>query len=376
MDAAERAAAAIAAGGAVARVTESVAGTHAAMIDVVRGALDPLGPAARMPVEAAALAARTNYAAVAGAARVLGRSSAPLLRARTDPMAPSAADQPGSVPVLAALGAAFGDRLRSDADLDALAGPMAVREGGAPVGDCASIDDPCPTIVVLVHGLGSHEAMWSRSYLHVARESGVTPLTVRYTTGQSIADSGRELAGLLERLVTNWPVAVERLVLVGHSMGGLVIREALAAGGPWVGLTTDVVTLGTPHAGAPLERVSRRALAVAATSPVIAPIAALGDERSVGIKQLGDAVVAAPHPEVAWHLVAGTLADPDRPGARGRVAALALTPLGDGMVSRASAFALPEEVTAQRVHLTGVGHMGLLGHREVAEILRGVLTEA
>ncbi len=376
MDAAERAAAAIAAGGAVARVTESVAGTHEAMIDLVRGALSPLGAAAQLPVEAAALAARANYATVAGAARALGRASAPVLRARTDPAAPTAADQPDSVPLLAALGAAFGDRLRSDADLDALAGPMAVRDLGAPIGDLSALTEARPTLLVLVHGLGSHEAMWSDSYLDLARECGATPLTVRYTTGQSIAESGLELAALLGRAAAQWPVPVARLVLVGHSMGGLVIREALAAGGDWRALVTDVVTLGTPHAGAPLERVSRRALALASASPLVAPIAALGDERSIGIKQLGDAAVAAPHPDVAWHLVAGTLADPARAGARARATALALTPLGDGMVSATSAFAVPEEVTAQRVHLPGVGHLDLLDHPEVAQVLRGVLAGA
>ena len=148
--------------------------------------------------------------------------------------------------------------------------------------------------MVFVHGLAHHESSWGRSYLDAAREADTTPLTVRYTTGQSIADSGAELAELLDRLVVGWPVPVTRIVLVGHSMGGLVIRAGLAVGGSWHALVSDVITLGTPHAGSPVERFAARGLAAASTFAVAAPIVALGDERSLGIKELGFPSVAAP----------------------------------------------------------------------------------
>ena len=54
---------------------------------------------------------------------------------------------------------------------------------------------------------------------------------------------------------------VQDVVLIGHSMGGLVARSALhrAGGGTpeahgWTHLVRDSITLGTPHLGAPLER--------------------------------------------------------------------------------------------------------------------------
>ena len=200
--------------------------------------------------------------------------------------------------MLAALGAAFGDQLVADPRVRPLTVPMTFRAGGVATDLAPALAeelstsagtpiDQYSTVVVFVHGLAHHESSWGRSYLDVAREADTTPLTVRYTTGQSIADSGAELAELLDRLVAGWPVPVTRIVLVGHSMGGLVIRAGLAVGGSWHALVSDVVTIGTPHAGSPVERFAARGLAVASTFAVAAPIVALGDERSLGIKELG-----------------------------------------------------------------------------------------
>ncbi|MFQ3436484.1 hypothetical protein P9453_22485, partial [Enterobacter bugandensis] len=56
--------------------------------------------------------------------------------------------------------------------------------------------------------------------------------------------------------VDHWPVPVRRISLVGHSMGGLIMRAACAvatsADEPWLHRLTDLVTLGTPHLGADL----------------------------------------------------------------------------------------------------------------------------
>jgi triacylglycerol esterase/lipase EstA (alpha/beta hydrolase family) len=365
MDGPERSAAVQAAGSAVARVTRTAGETHAAVVDVVRGALAPLGPAARVPVEASALFAQANYATVAGAARAIARAGAPAAAATAGPAAVPASTQPGAVGWLAALSAAFGDRMVVDADLRALTVSMAVRADARPVlpQDLPDGLVPRPTLVVLLHGLGGHEAQWDdRCLAAAAGEGAATPVTVRYTTGQPIADSGAELAALLEQLVAHWPVVVERIVLVGHSMGGLAIRAALAHPGSWRGLVTDAVTLGTPHTGAPLERGARRALAVLSAFPVAAPLADLGDERSAGIKDLALGDVAPPSPDVAWHVVAGTVGPDSLAGV-----------LGDGMVSVASAWGVPEELAVRRDRIRGADHMDLLEHPQVAELLRDVV---
>lgn len=123
-------------------------------------------------------------------------------------------------------------------------------------------------VVVLVHGLGTTEWCWAldAAAYHgdpaatfgsmLQRDLGATPVFVRYNTGRKVAENGRALAEALEALIGGSPV--ERVVLLGHSMGGLVARAACAAasagGHRWLGRTDLVVSLGTPHQGAPLAR--------------------------------------------------------------------------------------------------------------------------
>ncbi len=59
-----------------------------------------------------------------------------------------------------------------------------------------------------------------------------------------------------------WPVELEEIALVGHSMGGLVARSAChlgaVRGDRWTRLVRQTVTLGSPHMGAPLEQLVHR----------------------------------------------------------------------------------------------------------------------
>jgi pimeloyl-ACP methyl ester carboxylesterase len=115
-------------------------------------------------------------------------------------------------------------------------------------------------------------------------------LYLRYNTGRHISDNGRDLAAMLEALVTNWPVAVEQLVLVGHSMGGLVARSACHAGEreghAWTGPVSHVFCLGTPHLGADLEKGANVLSWGLSRLPETRPLAMALNARSVGIKDL------------------------------------------------------------------------------------------
>jgi pimeloyl-ACP methyl ester carboxylesterase len=153
------------------------------------------------------------------------------------------------------------------------------------------------TLTVFVHGLVDSEDVWSArahdavSLPAVASVAGATPLLVRYRTGHAIGRNGAELAELLEAVTQAWPVPVTRIVVVGHSMGGLVARAAcstaVARGHAWLTPLTDVVYLGSPHLGSWLEKATNvSGWVLRRVSPRTAPIAALVEHRSRGIKDL------------------------------------------------------------------------------------------
>jgi pimeloyl-ACP methyl ester carboxylesterase len=122
------------------------------------------------------------------------------------------------------------------------------------------------------------------------RELGYTPVELRYNTGLHISENGLALADLLEQLVDEWPVEVQRIALVGHSMGGLVARsachQARGRGDKWVGAVRHVVSLGSPHMGAPLAQGVHWASAALHAVPETRPLAALLRRRSSGIRDL------------------------------------------------------------------------------------------
>jgi pimeloyl-ACP methyl ester carboxylesterase len=203
---------------------------------------------------------------------------------------------------LSALNAAIGDRL-ADAG-DPLAIPMAVREVGRDVvltrgALAATHPRATPKLVVFVHGLGETEGSWRPgrgavdqvSYGDALRdELGYTPVYLRYNTGRHISDNGRELAGLLRELTDAWPAPVEELLLIGHSMGGLVIRSAChdgqAAAEAWVGAVRHVFYLGSPHLGAPLARGAGLLGWLLARAPETRAFAPMVNGPSAGIRDL------------------------------------------------------------------------------------------
>ena len=117
-------------------------------------------------------------------------------------------------------------------------------------------------LAILMHGLCMSDLQWKRDgHDHgaaLAHDLGYTPVYLNYNTGLHISANGREFAELLEGLVHKWPAPIEELVIIGHSMGGLVARSACyygdALGHGWPRHLRKLIFLGTPHHGAPLER--------------------------------------------------------------------------------------------------------------------------
>ncbi|MGB0722775.1 MAG: esterase/lipase family protein [Gammaproteobacteria bacterium] len=113
-------------------------------------------------------------------------------------------------------------------------------------------------VLVLVHGFASHPATW--------QQSGVVQGLARH--GWSAASVGGERTLYLAHLTSEAPLAVQanqlnaqlaairqahpddpKLVVVGHSAGGVVARMALVQGNPHG--VSRLVTIASPHLGSP-----------------------------------------------------------------------------------------------------------------------------
>jgi pimeloyl-ACP methyl ester carboxylesterase len=227
---------------------------------------------------------RVIHDAVSGAAyrtvtRALAAGPAALARVTPGNGIPLADTLRGSM-AQGALNGAIGDRLARDGNPLAL--EMTIREDEETT--------VTPRIAVFVHGLCETDDAWSmfgRPYgARLRDELGFTPLYVRYNSGLHISDNARRLAELIDEAVRGWPLEVEEIALVGHSMGGLVARGACHYGGSWSERVRHVFCLGSPHLGAPLEKGANALGHALARLPETRPVARIVNGRSVGIKDL------------------------------------------------------------------------------------------
>ena len=321
---------------------------------------------------------------------------APLLRDR-----PSSEEREA---ILAALNGILGDYLRASGN--PLAVPMQLRSGGVPVAVnraalATAFPDPGRKMVVLVHGLCMNDLQWARKgHDHgaaLANELGYAPLYLHYNTGLHVSTNGREFGDLMETLLHQWPQPVERLVIIGHSMGGLVARSAChyagRAGHAWPKRLSELIFLGTPHLGAPLERAGAWVDFLLGIGPYTAPFARLGKVRSAGIKDLRHGYLRdedwQTHPADAGRSARASLPLPD--GVRCYAIAASKQERanssggrirGDGLVPVSSALGQGRHASlnlglpqAQRWVGYGMGHLDLLSRVAVYEHIRDWLTE-
>jgi len=382
---------------AVAGLTSLVEAMHAriASLPRLRG---PGGPA---PEERTRGLTGLIYKSVRGVTRVAGGSAEALLGwlgpalATSDPHQPPHAEREA---IVAALNGVLGDHLA--ATDNPLAIPMAFRHAGRALvlersAMRARLPAATPRALVLLHGLCMNDLQWQRAgHDHgeaLARELGFTPVHLHYNSGLSVSTNGRILAQQMERLLDAWPMPIERMALLGHSMGGLVARSALHHAGliqrgglRWPARVDDLVCLGTPHQGAPLERAGHGVDLLLSALPYAAPLARLGKVRSAGINDLR-----------MGNILSGAVGDDDThqcpqvglpTTARCYAIAASLGPvagslksalLGDGLVPVASALGRHDEPDRRLafaddrqavVHQTS--HLDLLASAEVFGLLR------
>jgi pimeloyl-ACP methyl ester carboxylesterase len=274
---------------AVTRIVESMHET------IARHPL-PLKKTPDEPTGAHGLIASTIYRIIRGVNHTLRESTDTLFGLL--PESPTAGPlAPEQIRALGVLNGAVGDHL--EATGNTLQIPMTLTSGGCElVLERDALREALPDarghLVVLVHGLCLTELCWQHEdggdlAQHLSREMPVTTLHLRYNTGRHISRNGQELAALLDEIDALWPVALESLTLIGHSMGGLVIRSACwyadARGSAVLSKLKHVVYLGTPHHGSMIERAGHAFDLAIRKYPYIRPFA-VGRHRSAGIKDL------------------------------------------------------------------------------------------
>ncbi len=244
-------------------------------------------------------------------------------------------------------------------------------------------------VIILCHGLCMSQHSWqstgkdSLSADVVSSQLDAQVLYLNYNTGARISVNGRRFSQVLQSLIDKHP-DITQIDIVGHSMGGLVARSALfygeQAGARWTERMRKLITLGSPHQGATLERIGCFVQDLIAKLPFANALAKLGDIRSAGVIDLrygsirdadwqsvtGRSVLPPDfcHParlprHVQTYLVAATLADAPYESVAARL-------LGDGLVTLASALGegddehtlqVPE---AHKAIFYGVSHFDLL----------------
>ena len=362
-------------------LVRTVRDTHTAWAGRIHGALrKPTRGASRVPELLHTGIAAGVYAGLGAGLRAVSTGLDALASTGAGPRLD---DAPGGQFLSSAVNGLIGDRIARERPR--LAVPLAVRHEGRDVAvhrdDLArAFPDARTQVAVLLHGLSENERHFERgkdelgrTYADTLVELGWTPVFLRANTGLPVRDNGVGVSSLLQSLVEEWPVEVERLALVGHSMGGLVMRAACAVAtdvdAPWTQRVTDVVTLGTPHLGAPLAAGVGHGARALARLPETAAFGRILDQRSAGVLDLvhglGDEVPCLPHGR--YHLVSATVTrSPKHP-----VGAF----LGDMLVRQPSAYGRSRTVPglfpdADELHLPAAGHFDLLNHPRVHEAMR------
>ncbi len=338
------------------------------------------------------------YSGVRGTARLIGTGIDLALPPLTELF-----DRRHSTPerdtMLSVVSGVVGDHLAATGN--PLAVPMQFRRRGLALelrrdALAAALPQASARVAVLIHGLCGTDSQWKRAKFDCPRslesDFGFTPVYLRYNSGLHVSTNGRALAGLLEELVREWPAPVEEVLLVGHSMGGLVARSAFhqaeALAHAWPTRVRRMALLGTPHHGAPLERGGNWFEEVVGSIPYAAPLARLGRLRSAGVTDLrhgnlldedwdgidrfarsGDRRRPVALPEGVDCLAVAATTGARRGDARDRL-------VGDGLVPVSSALGHHHDPRfelafdpSRRVVLHGLHHMDLLGHPEVHEAL-------
>jgi pimeloyl-ACP methyl ester carboxylesterase len=311
-----------------------------------------------------------TYGTIRGVTKLVGAGLDAALE-RLEPLLEKAGADQGAV--LAALNGVMGDYLAQTHN--PLAIEMQLRSAGV------ALSEPFAKgtrLLVLVHGSSMEDLQWLRNgHDHgaaLAKELGFRAVYLRYNSGLHVSENGRKFAALLEAMASE----VDEVVLLAHSMGGLVSRSAChvaeEAHQVWRKKLRALITLGTPHHGAPLERGGNWVDVLLGVSRYSAPLAKLGHLRSAGVTDLRYGNVLDVHWEGRDRFARegdprGELSLPE--GVRCFAVAASLGPgRGDGLVPVDSALGRHEKLSllfpeAHCFTVMNASHLDLLDRSEV-----------
>jgi triacylglycerol lipase len=194
---------------------------------------------------------------------------------------------------------------------------------------CAELAPP----VLLVHGFGGAKSSWS-SVAQALSAEGLSVDTMAYApVGNTVEQLADKLVAHVEEMLSR--SGADKVHLVGHSLGGVVIAQAISDP-RLTGRVETVITLGSPFGGSPwagMLPVVDMVRALRAGSPLLTRLA------------------ATPLPDgVRWLSVTAAL-DIVVPGPR----------------------SAPPHPRAEHVTVSGVGHLGMLLSRRVIGYITAAL---
>ena len=219
----------------------------------------------------------------------------------------------------------------------AMAGLSAVGGGFEPASNVSphtkAHAGPTARPVLLVHGFGGTKSSWS-VIAQALSDRGTMVDTISYSPlGNSLERLADELVAAVE--MTLYQTGADKVHLVGHSLGGVVIAQAITGGG-LVGLVDTVITMGSPFGGSPW----------AGLLPFGDLLRALRPD-SPQLRRLASAPVPV---GVRW---------------------LAVTAALDIIVP--SSRSVPAHVDVETITFDGIGHLGMLISRRVVGLIVAAL---
>ncbi|MGO9733620.1 esterase/lipase family protein [Mycobacterium sp.] len=187
--------------------------------------------------------------------------------------------------------------------------------------------------VLLVHGFGGDKSSWTL-VAHALGDRGLTVDTMNYApVGNSVEQIAERLVAEVEKTLSR--TGAEKVDLVGHSLGGVIIAQAISD--PRMnGLVDTVITLGSPFGGSPWAGVL----------PVVEIVRALRPGSPL-LRRLA----STPLPDgVRWLSVTAAL-DIIVPGLR----------------------SVPSHAQVETITFNGVGHLGMLLSQRVIGCITAAL---